>query len=160
MAAQLRHIPSGSYIFKEGEKPAAMYLVKSGTVSVRKMKGQAFVEIARIYSNEIIGELSFFDRQPRSAGAFCMTEVEVMEIDFESLDKIYANVPDYMKSIMAAVADRLRKANDTIKRLQKNTVDDGIPTDQAPGEVSADSDTAAVLAATADVDFTATKKKE
>ena len=99
-----------------------MYLVKKGTVAIRKMKGPAYVEIARIYSNEVLGELSFFDRLPRSASAVALTEVEGLEITFDALDKIYFNVPDYLKTIMAAVADRLRKANDTIRRLQKNVV--------------------------------------
>jgi CRP-like cAMP-binding protein len=71
-----------------------------------------------------LGELSFFDRQPRSAAAVALTEVEVLEIGFDQLDKVYQLVPDYMKTIMASVADRLRKANETIKRLQKNVVTD------------------------------------
>ncbi len=99
-----------------------MYLIKKGTVAIRKMKGPAYVELARIYSNEVLGELSFFDRLPRSAAAVALTEVEVLEISFDSLDKIYGNVPDYMKTIIMSVADRLRKANDLIRRLQKNVV--------------------------------------
>jgi CRP-like cAMP-binding protein len=89
------------------------------------MKGAAYVELARIYANEIIGELSFFDRQPRNAAAVALTEAEVLEIDFESLEKIYATVPEYMKTIMASVVERLRKADEHIRRLQKDTVDEG-----------------------------------
>lgn len=101
-----------------------MFLITKGTVAVRKRKGGAYVEIARIYANEVIGELSFFDRLPRSAAAIALTEVEALEIDFESLDKVYVNVPEYMKTIIASVADRLRKANDMIRRLQKTVVTD------------------------------------
>jgi CRP-like cAMP-binding protein len=125
-----------------------MYLIKKGTVAVRKMKGGAYVELARLYSNEVLGELSFFDRQPRSAAAVALTEVEVLEISFASLDSIYKNVPDYLKTIMASVADRLRKANDMIRRLQKNVVKESGEEDQVPEEKES---TADVLAATADV---------
>lgn len=112
----------GQYLFREGDPSGCMYLVKKGTVAIRKMKGGAYVELGRIYSNEVIGELSFFDRQPRSAAAIALTEVEVLEISFKSLDKIYEDVPDYLKTIMASVAVRLRKANDTIRRLQRNVI--------------------------------------
>lgn len=99
-----------------------MYLITKGTVAIRKMKGPDYVELGRVYANEVLGELSFFDRKPRSAAAVALTEVEVLEISFESLDAIYTKVPDYMKTIMASVADRLRKANEMIRRLQRNVV--------------------------------------
>ncbi len=134
-----------------------MFLIKKGSVSVRKMKGSAFVEIARIYSNEVIGELSFFDRQPRSATAVATTEVEAMEIDFASLDSVYAKVPDYIQSIMNCVADRLRKANETIRRLQKNLV---TAEDIQAEATDAEADAAAVLAATQDIDVPIYTKKK
>jgi CRP-like cAMP-binding protein len=101
-----------------------MYLIQQGVISVRKYKGSDFVEVGRIHSNEVLGELSFFDRLPRSASAIAVSDVEAIEVQFESLDKIYAGVPDYMKRIISSVADRLRKANDTIRRLQKRGDDE------------------------------------
>jgi CRP-like cAMP-binding protein len=124
MAATTRNFRPGQYLFREGDPSNSLYLIKKGTVAIRKKKGSAHVEIARIYSNEVIGELSFFDRLPRSASAIALTEVEVMEIHFVSLDKIYAGIPDYLKTIMAAVAERLRKANDVIRKLQKTVVEE------------------------------------
>src|SRR5690606_14950130 len=114
--SNVRYFRPGTVIFKEGQSSRCMYLIKKGGVSIRKTKGSAQVEIAKVYSNEVIGELSFFDRQPRSASAVAITEVEVVEIDFESLDKMYQKVPSYLKSILNAVAERLRKADDTIRR--------------------------------------------
>jgi len=143
-----RYYRPGEYLFKEGEPSRCLFLVKKGTVSIRKMKGAAYVELARIYSNEVLGELSFFDRHPRSAAAIALTEVEVLELHFDSLDKIWKQVPDYLKTIIAALAERLRKANDTIRRLQNNVVTDAPGGGQAkPDEL----DPAAVLAATAGI---------
>jgi CRP/FNR family transcriptional regulator, cyclic AMP receptor protein len=119
-----KYFRPGQYLFKEGEPSQCMFLIKKGTVAIRKMKGPAYVELGRLYSNEVLGELSFFDRQPRSAAAIALTEVEVLVIKFDALDKIWVGVPDYLKTIMASVADRLRKANNMIGRLQKNVVTD------------------------------------
>lgn len=142
-----KYFRPGQYLFKEGEPSHSMYLIKRGTVAIRKMKGSAYVEIARLYSNEVLGELSFFDRQPRSAAAIALTEVTVLEIKFDALDKIYGGVPDYLKTIMASVADRLRKANDMIRRLQKTVVKEVEETQSLDDGPSA----ADVIAATADL---------
>jgi hypothetical protein len=102
------------------------------------MKGQDYVELGKVYSNEVLGELSFFDRKPRSAAAVALTEVEVLEISLTSLDAIYTKVPDYLKTIMASVADRLRKANDMIRKLQHNVVtEDGHQEQLNPEQMSA-----------------------
>jgi CRP/FNR family cyclic AMP-dependent transcriptional regulator len=141
----------GSYLFREGESSRSLFLIQKGSVGIRKAKGSAFVELARLYSNEVVGELSFFDRLPRSASAIALTEVESLEITFESLDKIYENVPPYLKTIMASVADRLRKADDQIRRLQKDTIQEDASV-QANVDEEGQSATD-VLAATADINI-------
>jgi CRP/FNR family transcriptional regulator, cyclic AMP receptor protein len=145
-----KYFRPGQYLFKEGEPSQCMFLIKKGTVAIRKMKGPAYVELGRLYSNEVLGELSFFDRQPRSAAAIALTEVEVLVIKFDALDKIWVGVPDYLKTIMASVADRLRKANNMIGRLQKNVITDdaGIERDIAEEGPSASD----ILAATSGLD--------
>jgi CRP/FNR family cyclic AMP-dependent transcriptional regulator len=138
----------GQFLFHEGTQSDCMYLIKKGTVGIRKRKGSAWVEIARVYANEVLGELSFFDRQPRSASAVALTEVEVIELKFDGLDKLWNQIPDYLKTIMASVAERLRKANDSIRRLKKDTINEA--DDQKP--MGAASPTAAdVIAATANI---------
>ncbi len=138
----------GQYIFQEGTQSDCMYLIKKGTVGIRKRKGSAWVEIARVYANEVLGELSFFDRQPRSASAVAMTEVEVMELKFDGLDKLWNQIPDYMKTIMASVAERLRRANDTIRRLQKDVIVEDVKGKPIGAESPSASD---VMAATANI---------
>lgn len=101
-----------------------MFLIRKGSVSVRKPKPGGEIEIARIHSNEVVGEISFFDRLPRSAAAVALTEVEALEITFEALDKIFEKVPPYFKTIISSMADRLRRADDTIRKLQKDFVQD------------------------------------
>jgi len=145
-----KHFRPGQALFQEGDQSSCMYLIQKGTVAVRKTKGANYIELGRVYSNEVLGELSFFDRKARSAAAVAMTEVEALEIDFDSLDKIYDKVPPYLKVIIASVAERLRKANDQIRRLQKNIITlEGVETEE---NVSVDQmDAASVLEATAGI---------
>lgn len=108
-------------LFMEGEESRSLFIIRKGAVSIRKKHQSHSTEISKVLANEVIGELSFFDRQPRSATAVAIMEVEAIEISFESMENIYNNIPDYMKTIVAAMADRLRKANVLIAMLQKNT---------------------------------------
>lgn len=119
MAATLQKYKPGTVLFREGDVSRSIFIVKSGAISIQKANGPSHVEIARLKAGEVIGELSFFDRLPRSATAIALIDSEANEITFEDMDKIYASVPEYLKTIMASMADRLRKANDQIKTLQK-----------------------------------------
>jgi CRP/FNR family cyclic AMP-dependent transcriptional regulator len=124
MASTPRTFKKGDYLFQEADLPRAMYLIKKGQISIRKAKGTGEIELAQLKQGEVFGELSFLDRKPRSASAVAIVDTEVLEIDFESLDKVYAQVPDYLQSIIANVVSRLRKANDIIKKLQKEQAED------------------------------------
>jgi CRP-like cAMP-binding protein len=115
---QKNYIP-GEILFKEGDVSHAIYIIKRGAVSIRKQKGQSFVEVGKVQSGEVVGELSFFDHLPRSATAVALTEVELLEVPFEALETVYNNIPHYLKTIIASLAERLRQANVQIQRLQK-----------------------------------------
>ena len=118
MSAISKRYKSGEVLFTEGDKSSSIFILKSGAVSIRKATGTTFTEVARIKANEVIGELSFFDRLPRSATGIALMEVELVEIAFEDLEKIYNNIPDYMKSIMATLATRLRESNEQLRILR------------------------------------------
>jgi CRP/FNR family cyclic AMP-dependent transcriptional regulator len=119
----MRVYRSGEPLFVEGEMSQSMFIIKKGGVSIRKRKGSNFVEIGKVTTNEVIGELSFFDRLPRSATAVALGDVEAIELPFEALEKVYNSIPDYLKTIMASMANRLRKSNDLIRSLQKERTD-------------------------------------
>ena len=142
----VRSFRSGQAIFTEGETPRSIFLITKGSVAIRKMKGASFIELAKLHSNEFLGELSFFDRQPRSASAYALTEVELTEIPFEALDKLFAGTPPYLRVMISSMADRLRKADEMIKRLQKGGAEEA---EAAPPPPEEDLDAAAALAAAA-----------
>jgi CRP-like cAMP-binding protein len=137
---------AGEYIFRESDEPNALYLIKKGSVAIRKRKADGEIEIARIHSNEVIGELSFFDRAPRSASAVALTEVEALEISFKALEKIFEAVPPYFRTIMASVAERLRRAGDIIRKLDKDVIYEGIQGEATDSFTASDAIAAALEA--------------
>jgi CRP-like cAMP-binding protein len=143
----VKYFRPGQYLFAENDPAVSLFVIKKGTVSVRKRKHTSFIEIARIYANEVVGELGLFDHAPRSASAMALTEVEAVELKYEALEKIFKDVPDYFKTIVAAMAERLRRADDMIRRLDHEVAGENESLPQKPADDSA----ADVLAATADV---------
>ena len=119
MAAVAKSYKPGEVLFTEGQSSNSLFIIKKGTLSVRKMKGKEFIEVAKVQTGEVLGDISFFDRKPRSATVTALTDVDLLEISFESMEKIYNSIPDYMKTIVTAMADRLRRANEQIRHLQK-----------------------------------------
>ena len=116
------------YLFVEGEPSRSIFIVKRGALSIRKAKigtntpsttGLNYIELVKVAAGEVIGELSFFDRKARSASAIALIETELIELTFTELDKLYQEIPPYLRTIIEALAARLRSANDQIRLLQK-----------------------------------------
>jgi CRP-like cAMP-binding protein len=108
----------GQYLFNEGDPSTCLYIVKSGSLSVEVSSLSHSFELSTIKINEVVGELAFFDRKPRSASVVALEESEVVQVDYDALEKIYANVPDYLKSIMAGISHRLRRSNERMRELE------------------------------------------
>jgi CRP-like cAMP-binding protein len=110
---------AGEALFREGSDSSSLFLVKVGRISIRKSIDDGFIEIAQIGPNQIIGEIGFFDRRPRSADAVALTYCELVEIPYENLSPMFDPAPDYIKRIMTGLATRLRDADEVIRELKE-----------------------------------------
>ena len=119
MALESSTYRAGEPLFKEGSDSSSLFLVKVGRISIRKAVDAGFIEIAQIGPHQIIGEIGFFDRRPRSADAVALTYCEVVEIPYESLAPMFDPSPDYIKRIMTGLATRLRDADEVIRELKE-----------------------------------------
>ena len=72
----VRRLHKEEILFKEGDQSDSLYLTQSGQISIRRMRGLQMIEIARLHEGEVLGELSFFDRAPRSATAVATSRLQ------------------------------------------------------------------------------------
>ncbi|MBN1114802.1 MAG: cyclic nucleotide-binding domain-containing protein [Oligoflexia bacterium] len=119
--AVVRQYPKGTLLFKEGQSPRAMYIIRTGNIAITKRKGNVEVELGILKKGEVLGEMGFFDGQPRSASAKAITDVELIEIQYDSLKAMYSSYPDYFKTIISSIVERLREANNKIKLLEESS---------------------------------------
>lgn len=120
-----RKIDKDHYLFREGDPPDAMYVIKSGKLAVVKTKQNSEIVLAEIGPGSMVGEMAFFDNKPRSASVKALKDSEVIALPYKALHAQFQNFPEWCKAIMRTVNDSLRNANQRIKQLEKNEPADG-----------------------------------
>lgn len=126
MSGGMKKINQGDFLFKEGEPPDAMYVVKSGRFEVLKSKGSSEIKLAELGPGAMVGEMAFFDNKPRSASVKAAKDSEAIVLPYKALHQQFSQFPEWSKAIMRTVNDHLRKANQRIRELEKSAGEDEI----------------------------------
>lgn len=121
--SQSKKVAKDTYLFREGDAPDAMYIIKSGSLAVTKTKGTSEVVLAEIKTGAMVGEMAIFDKKPRSANVKALKETEVIALPYDALDKQLEGLPVWIKAIMKTMNENLREANKKIKILESSNTD-------------------------------------
>ena len=119
MSAASKQLNKGDILFREGDPSDACYVVKSGKISITKVKGNAEIELANLGPGQMFGEMAFFDNKPRSAGAKASADATVIILPFTSLTQQFQTFPQWLKAMVKTINDNLREANKRIKNLEQ-----------------------------------------
>jgi HEAT repeat protein len=115
--------PQGDLIFNEGESGGAMYVVVSGRVAIERPTGVqrtgSLVRLATIEPRAYFGEMSLFDRSPRSAIARAIQDTISLHVRREPLVELARQHPDLSLELIHVLSQRLRAANDRIAELTR-----------------------------------------
>ena len=102
-------------LMREGEHSNSMYWVQQGQLIVTKKRHNEEVILGHIFEGELVGELSFLDKEIRSATVKALTDCELIEIPQETIDNIFKTQPKWLETLVMTLAERLRKANARMK---------------------------------------------
>ncbi len=116
--AEGKKVAKDTYLFREGDAPDAMYIVKSGALAVTKTKNTSEVVLAEIGPGSMVGEMAIFDKKPRSANVKAIKDSEVISLPYEGLNSQMDSLPVWVKAIMRTMNENLREANKKIKILE------------------------------------------
>ncbi len=108
-------IKANQQLIKEGEHSNSMYWVQQGQLVVTKKRLNEEVILGHVFEGELVGELSFLDKECRSATVKALTDCELIEIPQETIDNIFKTQPKWLETLVMTLAERLRKANARIK---------------------------------------------
>lgn len=100
---------AGETIVREGESGATLFILASGTASVRIGSDQK--EVATLGEGEFFGEMALFDDQPRSASIVALTDTVLLTLDRDRFSTLVMQRPEVLFHICKMFGARLRETN-------------------------------------------------
>jgi CRP/FNR family cyclic AMP-dependent transcriptional regulator len=104
----------GQFLFHQGEMGDAAYILVEGEVSVLVNDGTRAV--ARIGSNQVVGEIAVLGDVPRTASVRAETPLVALRISKEAFLGLLHDFPQVAVSMMRVVAQRLENTTAQLRR--------------------------------------------
>jgi CRP-like cAMP-binding protein len=112
------HLDRGEVLFHEGEPGDRFYLVTDGKIKLGRtaLDGRENL-LAVLGPGEMIGELTLFDPGQRTATATAVSDVELSCLSHDELIAWIEKNPQVAKYLLASLARRLRRTNESLGDL-------------------------------------------
>jgi CRP/FNR family transcriptional regulator, cyclic AMP receptor protein len=118
-----RSYERGEVIFREGDAGDTCYVVKTGSVSVmREHQDGRVIALAELRPGQIFGELAMFDHETRSATVETLEPTTTVALLAADVQRILRAHPEIGVKMLAALASRLRRANERLLQQSFQTV--------------------------------------
>ncbi|MDA8436790.1 MAG: Crp/Fnr family transcriptional regulator [Actinomycetales bacterium] len=113
-----RRLLKGDILFSEGDPGDRLYVVTEGKIKLGHASGDGRESLLAVMGEgEMFGELSLFDPGPRTATATALTDATVLGLGHAALRPWLTGRPEVAESLLQALAQRLRRTNDTLADL-------------------------------------------
>ncbi|MBF0566450.1 MAG: cyclic nucleotide-binding domain-containing protein [Nitrospirae bacterium] len=107
----------GQTIIKEGGYGEGTYVILHGKVEITKQVEEGSVKIALLEKGDILGEMSFVDKHPRSVSAVAIGDVKLGLIDKDFLEEEINKTSGDFRLILLTITERLRKTTFQLVKL-------------------------------------------
>ncbi len=106
-------IKAGEMICVAGERNSDLFIIHSGKLLVFVTDGTKVTPLAYLGEGEYLGELSFFDKEPRSAHVISVEESTLIQIPVSEIDKQF---PKWLVTMALSITKKLRSSSDLIRQ--------------------------------------------
>ena len=119
-----RRLKKSEVLFREGDPGQEMFLIRSGSVVISKpITGRVEQVLARMGGGEFFGEMSLFDKSPRSATVQAEADSMLLCLDRASLQQLVEVSPRaaaaFFYALVEAFIQRLRASGDLIAEVTR-----------------------------------------
>lgn len=118
MTVPLHYFAPGAVIFKEGDAPGSVYLIKSGKVQLTK--GQGGAVLAEVGPGAIFGEMALLDGSPRSATAISTDSTYCYQITPGKFEQRLESADPFVRGMFRLLVGRLRDTTAQLHQVQKS----------------------------------------
>ncbi|MBA3299410.1 MAG: Crp/Fnr family transcriptional regulator [Thermoleophilaceae bacterium] len=118
-----RSFDRGEVIFREGDAGDSCYVVRTGSVSLRRehIDGRTLA-LSELRPGSMFGELTIFGCQTRSATAEALEATSLVAILSADFQRVIRSSPDIALKMLEALANRVRRANERLLQQSFQTV--------------------------------------
>jgi small-conductance mechanosensitive channel/CRP-like cAMP-binding protein len=96
----------GELVTREGEDATHLYIVRSGSLSVRVGGHADDREVARLNAGSIFGEMALLTGERRNASLIALSDVECYRLDAEPFRALLSRRPDLAERVAQVLAER------------------------------------------------------
>lgn len=108
----IRYYQKGEKIIREGAEEEGMYIILEGSVSITLRGENESMKVAELHKGDFFGEISLFEKIPRSATATADETVKVVFIDNADELKVFLmKNPAFAAKMVSVLAIRLAKTD-------------------------------------------------
>lgn len=105
----------GEILFKEGEQSTEAYIIDSGNLAITRGEragSNGELALSVLTRGDMVGELALIDREPRSATATALTNVELIALSRELFMERLQARPELLEGVLQLFAARLRRMDE------------------------------------------------
>ncbi|HVK61900.1 MAG TPA: cyclic nucleotide-binding domain-containing protein [Bdellovibrionales bacterium] len=108
---------AGEVLFNENEESFHFYIIQDGQVEVTKLdeKGEP-LSLGIVGAGTALGEFAMITRKPRTATAKALSRVTAACVSEQAYQELLGELPEWAVSVMRALIERLRQANEIVRR--------------------------------------------
>jgi CRP/FNR family cyclic AMP-dependent transcriptional regulator len=119
-----RTLKRGQALCREGDPGDEMFVVRRGSMVISKLvTGRVEQVLARIGPGDFFGEMSLFDRAPRSATVQADSDATVLALDRETLRRMTEQSPRaaaaFFHALVQVFIERLRASGDLVAEVTR-----------------------------------------
>jgi len=118
------HLPAGERLFAKGDEGDELYLIRRGAIDISLPLAEGMRHhLATVARGDYLGEMSFLDRDPRSADADARTDADLFRLSRSRFDTVALQDAVVATKVFARLAllvsRRLRSANAELNALEE-----------------------------------------
>lgn len=115
MKKNIAYYQNGEKIITAGTEESKMYIILEGSVSISLSDGKNTITVAKLNKGDFFGEISLFNKTPRSANAVASGDVKLVYIDSaENLKAFLIKNPGFAAKMVHVLASRLAKTDEIL----------------------------------------------
>jgi cAMP-dependent protein kinase regulator len=122
-----RRVPEGTLLFKGGDPPDSLYLIRSGEVEIftRNRQGRRVV-LGTLKSGNFFGEIGPVFNKPRTASAKTIKPSELFELTKEDLETCLLQFPKLQSTLKEISLKRLARIKDILSQGEVERAKEGM----------------------------------